>query len=215
MIRSKYNRKTVSLVSLTDQATDILRISDARDFLRIDDADDALLTMLIQSAVESAERYLARAVRRQTLELTMDGFPFADDEALVRLGSGTFTIPLSYITGGAGEFDLPYAPANSVTSITTFSPGNVSAVFASSNYILNNSRVVLNEAATWPSGLRERAAVVVRYVAGYGPTGVPSPIKIGMMQHLAAMYDCRTGCNMPEAARDMMAPYRILDQLAW
>lgn len=216
MRHNKYNRRSIEVISVTDQATDILPLDDVKAFLRIDGTDDdALLTMLIGSAVESAEKYLRRAIRRQTIELTMDGFPFSDDDALARMGSGTFQVPPSYITGGYDEFDLPYPPVASVTSITTYSPSNAASVFAASSYILDGARITLNQGRTWPTDLRERAAVKTRYVAGYGPVAVPGSIKLGMMQHIVAMYECRSGCDMPDAARGLMNAYRILDGLTW
>ena len=216
MTRHKYNRKSVSLVSLTDQATDIIPIEDAKAFLRIDgDDDDPMLTLFIGAAVDAAEKYLARAIRRQVLDLTMDGFPWGDDDALDRLGAGTFNVPLSYITGASEEFDLPYAPVNSITSITTYDTANAATVLSSAAYLLDNSRVVLNAGYSWPTSLRERAGVKVRYVAGYGPAALPGAIRLAIMQHVVAMYECRTGCEMPEASRGLMQAYRILDQLAW
>lgn len=216
MNRSRYNRRTVEIISATDQATDILLLADVKAFLRIDGPDDdALLTMLIGAAVDAAEKYTRRALRRLVLEVTMDGFPFADDEALARLGSGTFQMPPSYVLGETSDIDLPYPPINSITSITTFNKSNVSAVVSASAYILDGFRVSLNDGFTWPTDLRERAAVKVRYAAGYGASALPASIKLGMMQHLVAMYECRTGCDMPDAARGLMDQYRILDGLAW
>lgn len=216
MRSDRYNRRQVSIVSTTDAATDIISLNDAKAFLRIDGTeDDPLLTMLIGVAVDSAEKYLRRSILTKTLELTLDGFPWADDDALARIGSGTHQVPPSWITGGYDEFDLPYPPAASITSITTYNPANVSAVFASASYLLDNSRVILNQGYTWPSDLRDRAAVKVRYVAGYGSANLPAGIKLGMMQHLVAMYECRTGCEMPLAARGLLDQYRILDGLAW
>lgn len=216
MIRERYNRRQVEVNAVTDLPTAIISLADAKAFLRVDGtADDALITMLIGVAVDSAEKYLRRSILTKSLILTMDGFPFSDDDALVRLGSGTHQVPPTWITGGYDEFDLPYPPVASVTSITTFNPANVGSVFSASAYIVDNARVVLNQGFTWPLDLRDRAAVKVEYVAGYGAANLPSSIKLGMMQHLVAMYECRTGCDMPDAARGLMDQYRILDGLAW
>lgn len=212
----KYNRRAVEFVSATDQATDILLLPDVKAFLRVDGTDDdALLTLLIATTVDGAEKYLRRSIRRQVLDLTMDNFPFADDDALARLGPGMHQVPPSFITGSTAEFDLPYAPATAITSITTYLTDNTPAVFSSNSYILDNSRVILNQGYTWPTSLRERAAVKVRYAAGYGPVNLPGSIRLGMMQHIVAMYECRMGCEMPMASQGLMSQYRILDGLAW
>jgi len=216
LIRERYNRRQVEVSSVTDAPTDIISLDEVKSFLRVDGtSDDALLTMLIGVAIDAAEKYLWRSILTKSLVLTMDAFPFSDDEALVRLGPGVHDVPPNYITGGAAEFDLPYPPVASVTSITSYSPANAGTVLSSSAYMLDNARVVLNAGYSWPSDLRNRAAVRVAYVAGYGAAGLPAAIKMGMMQHLVAMYECRMGCEMPSAARGLLDGYRILDGLAW
>jgi Phage gp6-like head-tail connector protein len=212
----RYNRRSVAFVAQTDDATDIIPLADAKEFLRIHgNDDDLLLIMLIGAAVDAAEKYTRRAIRRATYELTLDGFPYFDDDNLARLGAGTFDVARSYVLGTGDEFDLPYPPVNSITSITTYNRANAAAVVSPATYLLDGGRIVLNDGYTWPTDLRDRAAVKVAYAAGYGPVNVPVSIKIGMMQHLVAMYDCRTGCDMPEAARGLMNGYRILDGLTW
>lgn len=209
----RYNRRVVELISAS--ATEIVALADVKEFLRVDGTDDDdLIEMFITAALESAEKYTHRAIRELTLELTMDGFPFDDDDALVRLGPGVHDLPLSYVTGRFSEFDLPYPNAQSITSITTYNRANDAAVFDAASYLLDNSRVVLNDGYTWPNGLRDHAAVKVRYVAGYG-TDIPAQIKLAIMQHVAAMYDCRSGCDIPAAARGMLNAYRLADGLAW
>lgn len=212
---AKYNRRNVEVISVSTPATVILPMKECKSFLRVGDDDDALLTMLINVAVDGAEKFLRRAIRTQTIELTMDGFPFSDDESLVRLGGGTHQVPPSYILGDATGIDLPYAPVNSITSITTYNRANVGTVFSASAYMLDGARITLNDGYTWPTDLRERAAVKIRYVAGYGPNALPPSIKIAMMQHMTAMYECRGGCELPIAARNMMQAYQIKDGLTW
>lgn len=209
----QYNRRSVEVISASLDA--IVYLSDVKDFLRIDgNDDDIILGIFVTSALEAAEKYTRRAIRQLTLELTLDGFPFNDDDALVRLGPGVHSVARSYITGRFNEFDLPYPPVQSVTSITTYNRANASSVFSSDAYILDGSRVVLNDGYVWPSELRDFAAVKVRYVAGYG-ANIPAQIKLAVMQHVAAMYECRSGCDIPAHARGMLDAYRILDGLSW
>lgn len=209
----RYNRRTVEIVSVA--ADEIVPLADVKAFLRIDTADDDdLITMFISAGLEAAEKYTRRAIRELTLDATLDGFPFDDDEALVRLGPGVHNIPLSYVTGRYNEFDLPYPPVQSITSITTYDRANAATVFDAAAYLLDGSRVVLNDGYTWPTGLRDYAAVKVRYVAGYG-AGIPAQIKLAVMQHVAAMYECRSGCDIPAHARGMLNAYRLADGLSW
>lgn len=209
----RYNRRTVEIVSVRDE--DVIRMSEVKDFCRITDLDDEpMLAMFLASAIEAAEQFTSRAIRELTIDMTMDGFPVWDDDALVRLGAGTHLVPPSFVRGRADEFDLPRPPIKSITSITTYNRTNAASVMDAAAYLLDGFRVALNEGYTWPSDLRDRAAVKVRYVAGYGPL-LPAPIKTGIMQHVSAMYDCRGGCEIPDAARAAMKPYRIMDGLAW
>lgn len=210
---NRYNRRTVEIVSAVE--TGIIDLDDVKAFLRIDGTDDdVLLAMFVTAALEAAEKYTRRAIRVLTLDATMDGFPFDDDEALVRLGAGVHNVPLSYITGRYSEFDLPYPPVTSITTITTYNRANAGSVFDAASYLLDGSRVVLNDGYTWPTGLRDYAAVKVRYVAGYG-SNTPSQIKLAIMQHIAAMYECRSGCDIPEHAQGMLNAYRLADGLSW
>ena len=59
-------------------------------------------------------------------------------------------------------------------------------------------------------------------MAGYGDAAsdVPSPLKLGMMQHLAYLYDQRGDMKdylqartMPPAVQNLYMPYKILDGL--
>lgn len=210
---TRYNRKTVELISVADG--EIVPLEDVKQFLRIDSPDDDfMLAMFITAGLEAAEKYTRRAIRQLTLDVTLDGFPFDDDDALVRLGPGVHNVARSYVTGRYNEFDLPYPPVQSVTSITTYSRANAGTVFDAASYLLDGSRIVLNEGYTWPTGLRDYAAVKVRYVAGYG-ANIPAQIKLAVMQHVAAMYECRSGCDIPAHAQGMLNAYRLADGLSW
>lgn len=214
MIRDqRYNRKTVKVVSVA--AGDIVTLDEIKAFCRLTGTDDdAMLAIFRAAAVEAAEQFTSRSIRELTIDLTLDGFPFCDDDALVRLGPGTHNVPPSFVMGRWDAIELPRPPVVSITSITSYNRANVAAVMDAAGYRLADFRAVLNDGYQWPTDLRDQAAVVVRYVAGYG-ANLPAPIKVGILQHISAMYDCRGGCEMPVAARGQMQPYRIMDGLAW
>lgn len=210
----KYNRKTIKRVSLA--AGDLIPLADVKSFLRIDDSsEDFNLVMFTNAAIDAAEKYTRRALREQTLDHTMDGFPSYDDSALERLGAGIHTVSLPYLTGSGSSYDLPLAPIKSISSITTYDRANIASVFPSEGYILDGFRVTLNEGYVWPTNLRERAAVETRYVAGYGVNDLPAAIKVAILQHIAAMYECRKGCDMPAASMGALNAYRLWDGLTW
>lgn len=208
----RYNRKTVSVITPPSELA--VPLADMKAYLVITGtADDALLTAFIQAATEAAKQYLKRSIMEETLELTMDGFDEFDDDRILALGPGVHTASVPHILGGGNEIDLAYPPVKSITSIKTIDRANAEATFSSSLYALDvdGGRVFLNEGETWPTDLRARAAVKVRYIVGY--TIIPAPIIQGIKQHVAAMYECRDACSMPEVSKSIMASYRLADSM--
>ncbi len=209
-----YNRRIVNEISVT--AGDILPLNEVKSYLRVDgDADDELILGFIDAAIGSAEKYMGRSIRQKVLDSVMDGFPSAyDHDALDRLGPGSHTISLAVFTNGTREIDLAYGPVSAITSITTYDRDNTSAVLTSAAYFLNGDRVTLNDGYSWPADLRRRASVVVRYSVGWGAS-LPAMVRVALMQHISAMYDCRMGCDAPEGCKALLQPFRVMDMLAW
>ena len=64
---------------------------------------------------------------------------------------------------------------------------------------------MLNLGAVWPANMRARSAAEFLYVTGYGDaaSNVPQAIRMGMMIHLAALYEQRgmsaDGMDIPPA----------------
>ena len=211
--RHAYNRKTVQVI--TPPSALVVSVADVKAFLiDVPSSDDAIIEHFIKTAIESAKQYTRRAIAVETLEVQMDGFSAPDgDDRLAAMGPGTFTAYVPGILGGAGEVDLPFPPLQSVTSITTFSRANAPSVVDPSLYEvdLQGARIYLNEGQTWPVDLRARAAVQIRYVAGY--TAIPADMAQAIIQHAAEMYECRSACEAPKIARNLLAPYRLADGL--
>lgn len=206
------NRRTV--VIITPPASLPVSVADAKAFLNVEGtADDAMIEAFIYAAVDSVRQYCRRSIGTETLELRMDGFTARDDDAVMALGPGMHTVSLPVLLGRADVVDLPFGPVVSITSITTYGRDNVSAVFSSANYGFDRSRVYLNESASWPSNLRAFDAVAIRYVSG--DATVPAAILQSIKTHVAAMYECREGCEMPAACKAMLGAYRRLDQMGF
>lgn len=208
----RYNRKSVSVI--TAPTTFAVTVEEAGAYIvDLPAADWDIVQSFIEAAQDAAKQYLNRAITQETLRLTMDGFGYDGDDAIASLGAGWHTASVDWIVGREGEFDLPYPPTVSVTSITTFNRQNVGTVFSDDEYELDavSGRVYLNEGRVWPLNLRSRAAVQVDYVAGY--TVVPPAIKQGILQHVAAMYDCRSACAMPEVSKSVMSAYRLISPM--
>jgi hypothetical protein len=210
----RYNRKSIRVV--TGPASLAVSLADMKLYLAVEStADDALITDFIEVATESVKQYIRQSVMQETLELTMDGFAPYQDDALLALGPGVHTAHYGSLVSLGNEFDLPFSPIQSVTSITTYNRANTSAVFDASNYNadLQSGRVYLNEGVTWPDNLRDREAVKVEFVAGW--TAIPKPVLQAIKQMVSIMYECRELCELPAGCRAILDPYRRMDNLAW
>lgn len=211
----RYNRKSVYVTASDD--TPAISLADMKAFLRVTDtADDTQITAYIATATEAVKQYLRRAVLTETFVFKADGFtePGGDDR-LMSLGPGVHTASVPYVLGGGETLDLPFPPLQSVTSIVTYDRGNNAATFVDTKYQvdLQSGRIYLNEGEVWPSDLRAQDAVQITYVAGYGSGSIPAPILEAIRMYVEAIYD---GCGeLSDKARAMLAPYRLMDNLAW
>lgn len=163
---------------------------------------DAVTQLRLQAARAWIERYTGRAFMRQTWDLTITDGEITD----------------------AGPILLPMAPVISVTSVTSYSTTGVGTVMSNTLYFLDATsapaRLLLNDGATWPSGLRAHNSLVVRYIAGYGTDGndpeqVPFEIRQAILL-LAAEWNERieaatdqTLAEIPFGVRVLIDPYRV------
>lgn len=212
----RYNRKSVSVTASSDSPA--ISLTDMKSFLRVDDtADDVQIIAYIATATEIVKEYLRVALLTETFVLKADGFTDGyGDDRLLALGPGVHTASRPYVLGGGETLDLPFAPLQSVTSVVTFDRGNNASTYDAARYqvALTSGRIYLNEGEVWPSDLRAQDAVQVTYVAGYGSGSIPAPILEAIRIYVEALYDgsCE-GVNMQ--MRQMLAPYRRMDELAF
>lgn len=208
-----YNRKTVQII--TAPASYGVSAADMEAMLNLASGQDtALLNAFIAASYDQIRQYLRRSIITETLELRMDGFPGYDDSRELALGPGVHEVSIPWLTNGGGRaIDLPFGPVASVTSITTYDRANDGSVFDADLYEHDRTRVYLNEAATWPVNLRQRDAVAIRYVSGEATP--PAAIVHGIKQHVAVMYECREGCDIPAACKAALAGYRRLDTMGF
>ena len=114
---------------------------------------------------------------------------------------------------------LPTSPVVSVTSVSTFNDDDTETTMAASRYYVDNvrepARIVLRKGETFPTALRVANAIKVLYVAGYTSAfTVPEPIRMGMLQHIAYLYEHRgdmyeASAPMPPMVKKLYAPYVI------
>ena len=193
-----------------------LTLQDVKDYLRLDDAvDERVLQDLIEAARMHCEEHTGRALMTQTLTLTLDAF----DELADPLFEGTRTIP--YKNYYKSHIDLPRAPIQSVTSVKTFDDSDNATTFATTRYFVDvqrePARVVLRTGETFPTALRVANAIEVIYIAGYqSRAAVPAPLRMGMLQYIAFLYEQRgdmadpqQATRFPTAIKNLFAPYVI------
>jgi uncharacterized phiE125 gp8 family phage protein len=110
----------------------------------------------------------------------------------------------------------------SVSSISTFNDEDTETTFASSRYYLDNvrepSRIVLRNGETFPTALRVANAIKIVYVSGYtSPYAIPEPIRLGMLQHIAHLYEHRgdmySAQAYPPSMQKLYAPYVVMKGL--
>ena len=207
---------TTSLIVTVPPAVEPISVADAKNFLKVDFADDdSLISTLITAARERVESASYHRLITQTLQLTLDWFPWGNNSW--------------YFNGygyGWGRDHWPVIelepPAQSITSVTYLDPSGALQTLNSSVYRLDpNSRPsrltpALNQ--IWPATAQEMAAVTVTYVCGFGSTSASVPAKLlqGMRMLLGHYYDNRAqvmigtrlvAIESPEGFDDLMASY--------
>lgn len=177
----------------TAPAIEVWTLSEVKSYLKVDDnTEDALITSLLQSAREVAERYLNQALITQTIT-----------EKLDRLSNPTIYLSISpVITVSSFQYN------DGVNSVQTF---------ASTNYIVDSfvkpARLALAYNAVWPTLYGNINDVTIVYTAGYGATAasVPGQIKQAILLMITDAYDNRQDYvkKLPTASEYLLDQYRV------
>jgi len=205
------------LIVTTAATTEALTDTEIRDYLRIDqDSELGTLQFLRKAAREFCEKYTGRTLLSQTLTLAVD----AANETYDPLFEGTRTGP--YLNFYKDYLALPTAPVRSVNSVKTFDDSDTATTMASSRYYVDTAReparVVLRTGETWPAALRVANSIEIEFVAGYAtPADIPYALKVGILQHIAFLYDQRGDMKDPQEASTlppmiakMYQPYKLI-----
>ena len=190
-----------------------LSLQEVKEYLRVDDAtDERVVQPLIIAARQFAEEHMNRALMQQTFTLMLDAVIDQDQP----LYEGMRTAPdLNYYKN---YIVLPKSPVQSVTSVKTFDDSDTATTMASTKYYVDTqrepARIVLRTGETFPTALRVANAIEVIYVAGYTSAfTIPEPIRLGMLQHIAYMYEHRGDMyeaqGAPTLMKSLYAPYVI------
>ncbi len=203
-----------SLTLVTRPTLEPVTLAELKLAARIDGEDeDPLLQVYIATAREAAEVYTKRAFLTQTWRMTFD-LPASGLDC--ELGDGVYDLPITALYGGLPRvIPLLRPQILTIASVKTYDTDNTETTFSSDNYTLDTAggRLILKNTASWPSNLRQQAAIVIEYTAGYGPTvnTTPQAIRTAIMMHAQRMYDSRIMCELPEDCQRLLRPYRIMD----
>ena len=177
----------------TQPANEIFTLQEVKDYLKVDDStEDTLITTLLQSARQAAERYLNQALITQTIT-----------EKLDRLQLSTIYLSVS--------------PVISVSSFQYADSQNTTQTFNSSNYIVDTfekpARLSLAYSKTWPTLYGNINDVTITYTAGYGSdaSSVPGQIKQAILLMITDAYDNRQDYvkKLPTASEYLLDQYRV------
>lgn len=183
---------------LTPPATEPVSIEEVLEYLRLDVEVDgeppATLSALIQAAREVAEDRTARALMRQTLELSLDAFPCGTD-----------------------PIHLPRPPLVEVERVTYLERGEEVELDAGA-YVVDTSsepgRIAPAPGHVWPVADCVPGAVRIRYVAGYGddPAVVPQKIRTAMLMLIGGWWDQPEAISQRQMHEVPFAAGVLLDQ---
>ena len=185
---------------LSAPATEPVTLDEARAFVRMDDTgEDALLTTLISAARLHVESVTARALLSQGWRVVLDAWPPG------------FCIA------------LPVAPALSLTAITAYDLDGNGTAMPLADVLVDGQgtppRLFLPADLGNGVVLRDRQAIEIDYVAGYGtnPTDVPATLRQAVLLLIGYWFENRdsviiagSGSVIPAGLDQMIAPYRAV-----
>ncbi len=165
-------------------------------------SDDALITSLIESATDFAEKLTRRDFITRTYATFRDFFPrWCDSEGYYACGflpvirTNTFTT-----FGGNTGFNLRRSPLQSVTSVQYLVDNVLTPVPTTIYYNTletDYSEVLTLQDQLWPeNGDIRLQAITITFISGFGnaPANMPDWIQTGLLQHIAMMYENRGDC---------------------
>lgn len=192
-----------SLIRVIMPASEPVSIDEAKLYLRVTGSnEDTIISDLIAVARISAENVLKKSLITQSWKLSIDGqwpvfSPSIKDAQVAATLSDDDNRNNSIVR-------LPMGPVTSVTSVVAFQQDGSNQALATSNYFLNapkNELIFIDP----PAALRLENT----YVAGYGDaSSVPKPIKLGILTHIASLYDNRGDGNLPKQSVELYQPFR-------
>jgi uncharacterized phiE125 gp8 family phage protein len=154
--------------------------------------EDAWFTARIKSGRILAQNYQRQSYITQTWKCTFDRIP-------------------------TGQILLPMGPVIALSSIIVYDENNAATSMTLSDFHIDTAslpaRLIINDNADWPVvTLRDVAALVITYTAGYGATSatVPDHVKDAILLYVAYSYNNRAGEDkIPDAFYSLLKPGRV------
>lgn len=177
------NNRERRLERITPPASEPVTLAEAKLYLRVDsNSEDSLISDLIVAARMSAESWLKSSLISQSWKLVYNDY----------LDS---------------EVELPMSPVTSISSVTVVNRDTSTMTISANDYYLNAAKTKLLF-DNYVSGF----SIEITYNTGYGTASqIPTPIKYGILAHIAAMYDERGlpgQTNIPPQVSALYAPFR-------
>lgn len=160
-----------------------MSLTDTKLFLRVDgDTENALISRCITAARRAAELHTRRSFLTQSWKLAFDDYAPA-------------------------RVTLLRGPVQAIVSVKLIARDATETLVSSSTYYLSGGKdtVIFNTPLLGN-------VVEVTYSAGYGDAAaLPEELKQGMLAHIAALYEQRTGlAPLPPASIMLYEPYRVV-----
>lgn len=201
-------------------AVEPVTLAEAKHHANIDiDIDDSLVSGLIVAARQMVEAMLDRALITQTIDLTLDSFPFGGGyfNRAIRQNPGLS----NFLPTQSGRITLPRPPVQSVEWVKYLdTTGTLQTVPTQVYRVLKPSlqpgQLITATNAIWPVVYPAEGSVMVRVVCGYGDdaSAVPESIKVAIRMLVSHLYNNRdaaaagTLAEVPFAVEALLAPFQ-------
>lgn len=177
----------VEMRLITPPADEPVTVTQLKQQARIPYADsDDILSLYVQAARETVEKFLRRALITQTWDFRSDW--------------------------GPAWVELPYPQLQTVVGVFTTGLDNIEITVPTTTYIVDplHNFVGLNIGNVWPLH-RGKAGFRIRYTTGYGdtPASVPATIRRIILALATTMDNTRDDLSLTDSMQDGLTPYRV------
>ena len=203
-----------SITVKTEPQQEPVTLQEVKEYLRVEDStDERTIRPLIETARRFAEEHMGRALVSTTFTQFYDAVSDMDSPLWEGMRTGPYlNYYKNYLTLGKG-------PVTSVTHVKTYQDDDSAETMSTSKYYVDHNReparIVLRTGETFPTALRVANAIEVEYVAGYSSIySIPEPIRMGILQHIAHLYEHRgdmyeAKLAYPPMLKSLYSPYVI------